>query len=566
VEYNSKNLAEFIPPSTLNPPAMALAIKTFLNKHPGLLFLLPYSVLLIFLGLGDGALQVDEGGDTFISTTILKYGVPMHSDGVNATMLFADIYDGLFIYRTWIPYYLQAFSLSLFGNTTLAARLPFAFIGLISVIALYFLALRLTGNKLTAFLSALFLASSVPTLLYFRTARYVGFSILLTILLIYFYLHIFEDRKWKTTPFIIVAILFFHSMYVAFAGIILGILIHFLLHRETIRPENARLVPRCAIIIACFTLPWLVSIAPVFSHIAQSYVDRSDLVDNSFAGWIKHFVGYLFQLNNYIFPFILFPFLFLKSLKPFKLQIQLLLICTLALLIASSPHPIPLQQYVAGVFPLFYILLAMVLVQGFGTGKRLWLPALLTGILICTNILHTGPLLPIKKYLQNREGSFGTSPYLQYASLTFMREVQLSSVFYQHLYQISHPYRGPLDKILEFFKTHGNSSQTCYIDNESESLAFYTGMKLIKGNALNLKSPPDWIVLRGDQRNLDATNPVKRQLQTLIESNPYREIVLDAPAIRINNSYEIQIHQFRSPESSERVIIYQRMGRPSSNL
>ena len=236
MEYNSKNLAEFIPPSTLNPPAMALAIKTFLNKHPGLLFLLPYSVLLIFLGLGDGALQVDEGGDTFISTTILKYGVPMHSDGVNATMLFADIYDGLFIYRTWIPYYLQAFSLSLFGNTTLAARLPFAFIGLISVIALYFLALRLTGNKLTAFLSALFLASSVPTLLYFRTARYVGFSILLTILLIYFYLHIFEDRKWKTTPFIIVAILFFHSMYVAFAGIILGILIHFLLHRETIRP------------------------------------------------------------------------------------------------------------------------------------------------------------------------------------------------------------------------------------------------------------------------------------------------------------------------------------------
>jgi len=564
VEYNSKNLAEFIPPPTLNPPAMALAIKTFLNKHPGLLFLLPYSVLLIFLGLGDGALQVDEGGDTFISTTILKYGVPMHSDGVNATMLFADIYDGLFIYRTWIPYYLQAFSLSLFGNTTLAARLPFAFIGLISVIALYFLALRLTGNKLTAFLSALFLASSVPALLYFRTARYVGFSILLTILLIYFYLQIFADKKWKTTPFIIVAILFFHSMYVAFAGIALGILIHFLLNRKKIRPENTSRVPRCAFIIASFTLPWLIAIFPVFSHISQFYVSTSDLVDTSFSGYFKHFSGYLFQTNNYIFPFVFLPLLFLKNLHPYKLQIQLLTICITTHLVVSSTHAIPLHQYVAGVFPLFYILLAMILTMGFRKG--FWPPALLAGILICTNILHTGPLLPIKKYLQNREGSFGTSPYLQYASLTFMREVQLSSVYYKHLYQISHPYRGPLDKILEFFKTHGNSSQTCYIDNESESLAFYTGMKLIKGNALNLKSPPDWIVLRGDHRNLDATNPVKRQLQTLIESNPYREIVLDAPAIRINNSYEIQIHQFRSPESSERVIIYQRMGRPSSNL
>ena len=31
--------------------------------------------------MDDSVLQVDEGGDTFISTTILKYGFPMHSDG-----------------------------------------------------------------------------------------------------------------------------------------------------------------------------------------------------------------------------------------------------------------------------------------------------------------------------------------------------------------------------------------------------------------------------------------------------------------------------------------------------
>jgi len=543
---------------------MALAFKTFLIRHPSFFFLLPYSALLIFLGLGDGALQVDEGMDTFVSTTILKYGVPRHSDGVNATMLFADIYDGLFIYRTWVPYYLQAFSLSVLGNTTLAARLPFALVGLASVIALYFLALRLTGNKITAFLAALFLASSVPALLYFRTARYVGFPILLTALLLYFYISIFADKKWKPFPFIIVAILFFHSMYVAFAGIILGILIHFLLYRKKIRPENARQVPRCAVIIACFTLPWLIAISPVFSHIAEFYTSTSQLVDTSFSGYFKHFFGYLFQINNYIFPFILFPLIFHNALKPQKQQIHLLLICALTLLIASSPHSIPLQQYVSAVFPLLSILLAMLLTVGFRKG--FWLPALLTGLLIATNIVHIGPLLPIKKYLQNREGRFSDSPYLQYASFTFMREVRLFSVFYKHLYQISHPYRGPLDKILDFFKTRGNSSQTCYIDNESESLAFYTGMKLIASDALNLQNPPDWIVLRGDHRNLDATNPVDQKLQTLIESNPYREILLDIPAIRINNSYEIQIHQFRSPEITERVIIYQRMDRSSSNL
>ena len=564
MEYNSKNLAEYFPPQTLNPLTMAPAIKSFLFRHSGLFFLFPYSVLLIFLGLGDGALQVDEGADTFISTTILKYGVPMHSDGVNATMLFADIYDGLFIYRTWVPYYLQAFSLSVFGNTTFAARLPFALIGVISVLALYFLALRLTTNKFTAFLSALFLASSVPALLYFRTARYVGFPILLTILLLFFYISIFADKKWQSSPFIIVAILFFHSMYVAFAGITLGILIHFLLHRKKIRPENARLVPRCALIIGCFTLPWLLAISPVFSHISQFYTSTSNLVDTSFSGYFKHFLGYLFQTNNYIFPFIFLPLLFLKNLHPYKLHIQLLAVCIFTHLVMSSTHAIPLHQYVAGVFPLFYILLAMLLTMGFRKG--FWLPSMLTAILIFTNLLHIGPLLPIKKILQAREAGFGASPYLQYASFTFMREVRLSSVFHKHLYQISHPYRGPLDKILEFFKTHGNSGQTCYIDNESESLAFYTGMQLIAGNALDLQNPPDWIVLRGDQRNLDETNPVKRKLQTLIESHPYREILLDAPAIRINNSYEIQIHQFRSPESPDKVLIYQRIKPPPSNL
>ena len=540
---------------------MAPAIKTFLFRHRGLLILLPYSVLLIFLGLGDGALQVDEGMDTFVSTTILKFGVPMHSDGVNSTMLYADIFDGLFIYRTWLPYYLQASSLSVLGHTTFAARLPFAIIGVLSVIAIYFLALKITGNRITAFLSALFLASSVPSLLYFRTARYVGVSLFLTILLIYCYLQIFEDKKWKSSPFIIVAILFFHSMYVAFAGIILGVLIHFLLHRKKIRPENAKRVPRCAAIIACFTLPLLMAISPVFSHISQFYTSTSNLVDTSFSGYFKHFLGYLFQTNNYIFPFIFLPLLFVKKLRPYNMQIQLLSICIFTHLAVSSTHSIPLHQYVAGIFPLFYILLAMILTIGFGKG--FWTPAILSGFLILTNLFHTGPLLPIKKLIQRGESGFGSSPYLQYASFTFMREIRLSSVFYKHLYQISHPYQGPLDKILEFFKTHGNSSQTCYIDNESEALAFYSGMKLIPGNELNLKSPPDWIVLRGDQRILDKTSSLKRTLQTIIDSIPYREIPLDAPAIRINNSYEIQIHRFRSPESTKRVIIYQRMDSPS---
>ena len=200
-----------------------------------------------------------------------------------------------------------------------------------------------------------------------------------------------------------------------------------------------------------------------------------------------------------------------------------------------------------------------------------WVPAVLTGTLIFSNLLHTGPLLPLKFFMQQPAIlADSESVYLNYTSQTFTREVRLTSVFHEYLYQISHPYRGPLDKIVEFFKTHGNPSQTCYIDNEPESLAYYTGMKMVANETLNQNNPPDWIVLRGDQRMLDeGSTPVKGTLKTILRDHPYRAIPLATPALRNNNSYDIQLRKFHSPEfttADKEVLIYQRMGSKPSNL
>ena len=143
----------------------------------------------------------------------------MHSDGLNKTMLFADILDGVFIYRTWLPYYLQSISLYFLGNNTFAARLPFAIAGLFSIFCLYHLAIRLTEEKTIAIFSATLLATCVPALLYFRTSRYIAIPILLTPLLLLFYISIFEKKKWNPVPFTITAIILFHTMYVEFADI-----------------------------------------------------------------------------------------------------------------------------------------------------------------------------------------------------------------------------------------------------------------------------------------------------------------------------------------------------------
>ena len=73
--------------------------------------------------------------------------------------------------------------------------------------------------------------------------------------------------------------------------------------------------------------------------------------------------------------------------------------------------------------------------------------------------------------------------------------------------------------------------------------------------------PPDWIVLRGKVRpfeNSGEISPEARNVKEVLQANAYTRIELDAPAIWVNNTYDIQIHEFRSPSSVDKVTVYQR--------
>ena len=150
---------------------------------------------------------------------------------------------------------------------------------------------------------------------------------------------------------------------------------------------------------------------------------------------------------------------------------------------------------------------------------------------------------------------------MKHAYKAFAREVELKSNFHKHLFEISHPYEGPLDKIVRFFKTNGKPGDSCYIDSEHESLAYYTGMKLIHRDDIKALDTPDWIVLRGDYRHAidrNLSSEIAQSLRGILSRYPYSKIELDAPAIRVNNTYDIQIHLFHSPSSADKVVIYKR--------
>ena len=555
LEYNKKD-----PTGYLQRFTKVALIQNFLKTHLALIFLIPFSFLLVFTGLDDTVLQVDEGADTFISTTILKYGYPKHSDGIHYTMPEADAFDGIFLYRTWIPYYLQSISLQLFGQNTFSARLPFAILGVFSVWSLYSFTLRWTNRKTIAFLASLLLATSVPALLYFRTARYVAIPILLTPLLLRFYITIFDKAKWNPVPLTLVSIIYFHTMYVEFAGVIMGMLVHLCVYRNRVTNSNLAKVKGSAIITGLFCLPWLATIPALMSKLTEFYTSASPLVDTSWWRFPKHFFAFLFQINNYIFPFILAPFLFISFLRHQRFQVSLLLFCSMSVLITASLHSIPLMQYIAACIPMLFILLAMIVFHLFETSVARQSALLL--VLIFTNLVHVGPLLPLKQIVKNNPEKFVATDYSKNATKTFLRETNLKSVFYLYWQELTHRYQGPLDELVRFFETHGKKGETCYIDNESETLALLTGLKMIHDKDLDFRSRPDWIVLRGNQRNSHPNEVVlnlKEKLNTIFSAHNYEKIVLNAPVKRINNSYDIQIHRFRSPISSERVHIYRRV-------
>ena len=87
-------------------------------------------------------------------------------------------------------------------------------------------------------------------------------------------------------------------------------------------------------------------------------------------------------------------------------------------------------------------------------------------------------------------------------------------------------------------------------------------MKIILRSNLKVEEAPDWIILRGNERNAiegNSTSPTTKILREILAKHDYSKVELNSPAMRINNSYDIQIHLFRTPSSSDKkIVIYRR--------
>ncbi len=364
-----------------------------LYTHKTLFFLIVLSAVLIFPRLGENVLQVDEGSDSFYSLAILEHGYPATQYGLNEFGHSIAI-DGIWKQQPWFPFYVRAVSFYVFGQNSFAARFPSALIGVLSVPLLYFLSLKVLGSKKEAAIATLLFICSVPLLLYFRTARYIAFQVPFTLLIIWFYLQMLEQKKWSTVGFIVSSVLLFHTMYVACSGVLSGVILQLLFFERNKNRAKQFFFP--FLIIFFLTAPWILYIFPVLEKVNNYYANATGIPYKiDIPSLIKRFFAFFFQINNYIFPLIFLLFtpkkFYQKSFLLKHKELVLVAIVIISTIGVSTLNFIPSQQYIAGILPLFYILTARTICLLRSIQK----PAIMTiiiGLLAFSNVIHVGPL------------------------------------------------------------------------------------------------------------------------------------------------------------------------------
>ena len=97
------------------------------------------AAVLLFTNLGNVVFWGDEAETAILARNTLSTGLPTAWDGANLVESLGIGMNDSFLWnqQPWLQFYLTAASFAVFGETTTAARLPFAFAALLTVILTY---------------------------------------------------------------------------------------------------------------------------------------------------------------------------------------------------------------------------------------------------------------------------------------------------------------------------------------------------------------------------------------------------------------------------------------------
>ena len=480
---------------------------------------------LLLANLGNQYLWEDEAQTALLARSVLAHGIPHGTEGANSFSQELGVEfgpDGVWRWHTWLSFYLVAASFALLGESSFAARLPFALCGVATVLATWQLARELWRDRVAAGTAAALLALSVPFLLLARQSRWYALTALLETAGLVAYLRLAPGRRGPVWALGASLALLFHTHFL-YAGLLGAALA---LHAALFAREKLRGLTAAGAGAALLCAPWVVWLAGV--RLGADYAARLEAPATSlrFAAAYARLLFAVFLAHG----------------------LWLLAAPVLALRRRARGAPFArLEPRVASGAALVAIhsLVGVALLGALGPGVYLRYLTPLVPPLFALAGLCVGALARAWPAL----GAVAAAGWV------------LASPLDAFVYELRHDYDGPIEGLVEYLRRNARQGDTVAIVFGDLPLKFYTPLRVVgglTGESLDAARGAEWIVLRGTYNPAPMTRATREALRRLIAEGDYERIVLDAPELAFENREDVRFHEFRSVEAARRVEIWRR--------
>jgi 4-amino-4-deoxy-L-arabinose transferase-like glycosyltransferase len=500
--------------------------------------LLALCAALLLYGLDRPLLWVDEAETALLARSILVNGIPKAR--VGRDLISQEIGrefgpDLVWRWTPWLDKYVAAGSFALLGEGTLAARLPFALIGLAAVASVYSLALGLFADRRIALLAMAFLGTSVPFLLHARQCRYYPIAILGTIWAVHFAAATLRRAGWRAPAGLALAMtVVFHANYLTFVALGTALVGTFWILGID-RSGFLRLIAAGAV-TAAVNFPWLVFF-DVLGKSAESPGFNPDFL-----------LEYSALTLRYSFPaaaVLVFAALALATrhraiLAEWRVPVFLALMPFFYLPVLCF-DPLRFYRYSVNLLPVFALLMAWMSVRAWSMQRVAG--AVFGASLLVTGVFHEISALPTRYAGANTAGA--TFPALDWA-------FPLGNF----LYELANPFEGSMGTATKYLAANARPGDRVYVSYGDLTARFYLTKLEVRGGqsgeSLAGWGPPEWIFVRGFFRFIGRTIKGSDAQATLdwldaIPWDQYMAIDLTIPDLAWESIPEPQWHWFRKP-------------------
>jgi 4-amino-4-deoxy-L-arabinose transferase-like glycosyltransferase len=487
--------------------------------------LVALAAALLLPNLGSVYLWQDEAQTATISKTILEGGIPRGTDGKNFfSQEIGKEYgpDHVWKWHTWLSFYITAGSFAVLGETTTAARLPFALLGIATVVLAYFMGWALWRDRHLAIIGAGLLATSVPFLIFSRQCRYYAAVSFLSMLGIYAYTRLKSGQPAAAWWMFAAATLVFHTHFIYCGTLLVTLALHAMLFdRSKLRTVAAVICG--TIVVNAPWIFWFSDIRPGGDSYLSTVFDLAKLSRYSL-GYFDLILQWLFRPWWLIIPGLLVAWrwrrgeaLWVVSRETSNGVALMIIYAVVSVVMISALSPLVFYRYLA----------------------PLCVPAMLIAGLLLGNLAKRSILL---------------SAVIGVVWL-------YTGTVRDHVFELTHAFEGPIGGIVRFLDENAKPDDVVAISYGDLPLKFYTDLRIIgglTGEDLRPAETADWVIIRR-HTNTDEDRRVKQELRRIVTSADYRMHRIAAPDTQYENRETPRLHRFRTaPRESPRVVIFER--------